>query len=199
MQALRNLVVQIDALYIEIAATFIDYQYRQQLFCRSGCGKCCTHPNIYASVLEMLPLALHLYDTHQADQFLEQLEAPELQTNCIFYTPTSNDNNQGYCNIYRHRPSLCRMFGAAGYPDKFNQIQLSTCATIKEDNAEALGIALINIDQEPPPLMKDWKSKVSNIDYHLGKQELPLNEAIKEALYHVLTKTQFSNRPINVE
>jgi Fe-S-cluster containining protein len=190
MQKLRTLAHEVEAVYQELAKTFIDYQQRRELFCRSGCGKCCLHPNIHASVLEMLPLALHFYDAGKAEDVLNLLDsAPDEQ--CVFYQATSDDKLQGYCGIYQHRGSICRMFGAAGYPDKYGEAELSTCQPIKEDNANALQLTLLEIKQDPPPMMAHWKNRVINIDYELGHEDLPLNDAVRSAILKVLFKAQF--------
>lgn len=81
MQRLRDLSRRVEAVYGEMADTFSGYQQASGLSCRSGCGECCTQPTIEATVLEMLPLALHLFDQGKAEQTLTQLEElPEVSS-----------------------------------------------------------------------------------------------------------------------
>jgi Fe-S-cluster containining protein len=192
MQELRDLAQQVDTIYTDVSQIFFDYQQKKSLFCRSGCGKCCLHPTIYASVLEMLPLALHLYDTGLAEWVLETLE-PYDEKPCFFYKATSEDLKQGYCSIYNYRGSVCRMFGAAAYPNKYGKAELSTCQPIKEDNPEHYRIAILTLESEPAPMMKHWKDKINAIDYRLGHEELPMKEAIIVALNKVLMCASFSD------
>lgn len=193
MQKLRNLALRVEAIYKDMADTFIDYQQRRQLFCRSGCGKCCMQTTVHASTLELLPLALHWHDSGVAEDKLEMLEHYNGE-NCIFYHSISTGQEKGYCTIYDYRGSVCRMFGAAGVQDKYGQTGLSTCQPIKQDHEQAYQDSLIAIASDPPPLMKHWKSHVSNIDYEMGRDELPLQEAAKQALIKVLMITSFGNR-----
>ena len=83
MQQLRDTASQLMILNDEIAQTYSRYQNDRKLFCRSGCGECCLHPGIEASVLEMLPLALHLYDQGIAESTLEALQQHN-QAGCFF-------------------------------------------------------------------------------------------------------------------
>ena len=96
MQQLRDTASQLMILNDEIAQTYSRYQNDRKLFCRSGCGQCCLHPGIEASVLEMLPLALHLYDTGLAESTLDALQQHDHdQTGCFFYQATSEDRKSG--------------------------------------------------------------------------------------------------------
>ena len=91
MLRLRELSRRVEAVYGEIAETFSDYQQRQGLQCRSGCGECCLAPTIEATVLEMLPLALHLFDQGKAEQTLSDLGQLTQQQSCVFYQKLSFD------------------------------------------------------------------------------------------------------------
>ena len=60
MQRLQQLSAQVEVVFQEIGERYAQYQRERGLFCRSGCGECCLHPGIEATVLEMLPLAYQL-------------------------------------------------------------------------------------------------------------------------------------------
>ena len=104
MQRLRELSRRVEAVYGEIATTFSAYQQQRGLHCRTGCGECCLQPTIEATVLEMLPLALHLFDQGKAEQTLTQLEELTEPQGCFFYQKLSFDSKQGQCTVYQHRP-----------------------------------------------------------------------------------------------
>jgi uncharacterized protein len=193
MQRLRELSRRVEAVYGEIATTFSAYQQQRGLNCRSGCGECCLQPTIEATVLEMLPLAIYLFDQGKAEQTLAQLEQLTEPQGCLFYQKLSFDGKQGQCSIYPQRPSICRMFGAAGYRDKQGKTSLSACKIIKSDRPIPYQDTLIALQSDPPPMMVMAKEQVNELDYELGKQHLPLNEAIKQALEKVLFKAYYSD------
>ncbi|NRQ43204.1 YkgJ family cysteine cluster protein [Rheinheimera sp. YQF-2] len=192
MQRLRELSRRVEAVYGEIATTFSAYQQQRGLNCRSGCGECCLQPTIEATVLEMLPLALHLFDQGKAEQTLTQLEELTEPQGCFFYQKLSFDGKQGQCSVYQQRPAICRLFGAAGYRDKLGKTSLSVCKVIKTDQALAYQDTLIALESDPPPMMIMAKEQVNELDYELGKQHLPINAALQQALEKVLFKAWYS-------
>src|SRR5690606_26135422 len=116
MRQLRELSGRISQLFDEMSIEFRAYQNKSDLACLSGCGKCCLNPNIETTPLEMLPMALDLFDRGLAESTLEQIKlgAPS----CISYYATSDDGQKGFCRSYAQRPGICRMFGAAGVMNK---------------------------------------------------------------------------------
>ena len=193
MQRLRELSRRVEAVYGEMADTFSGYQQASGLSCRSGCGECCTQPTIEATVLEMLPLALHLFDQGKAEQTLTQLEELPEVSSCFFYQRLSFDGKQGQCSVYQQRPSICRVFGVAGYRDKLGKTALSVCKTIKADKAEKYQQHLIMLGEQPPPMMMNAKEQVNELDYSLGAKHYPINEALRLALEKVLFKAFYSD------
>ncbi|MBV2129148.1 YkgJ family cysteine cluster protein [Arsukibacterium indicum] len=192
MQRLRELSRRVEAVYSEIADTFSNYQQRQGLQCRTGCGECCLAPTIEATTLEMLPLALHLFDIGRAEQTLEQLDQLTEPQGCLFYQKLSFDGKQGQCSVYQQRPSICRMFGAAGYRDKTGQTSLSVCKTIKADHPAKYQQGLIMLQSSLPPLMMQSKEQVNELDYQLGNRHYPINTALQLALEQVMFKACYS-------
>jgi len=192
MQRLRELSRRVEAVYGEIATTFSAYQQQRGLNCRSGCGECCLQPTIEATVLEMLPLALHLFEQGKAEQTLTQLEELTEPQGCFFYQKLSFDGKQGQCSVYQQRPSICRLFGASGYRDKQGKTSLSVCKVIKSDHLVPYQDTLIALESDPPPMMIMAKELVNELDYELGKQHLPINTALQQALERVLFKAWYS-------
>ncbi len=192
MQRLRELSRRVEAVYGEIADTFSGYQQASGLSCRSGCGECCTQPTVEATILEMLPLALHLFDQGKAELTLTQLEELGDGHSCINYQRLSFDGKQGQCNVYQHRPALCRLFGAAGYRDRTGKPSLSVCKIIKQDHPSRYQQQLIAMESDPPPMMLLSKELVNQLDYELGAKQLPINQALQQALERVLFKSYYS-------
>lgn len=193
MQRLRELSRRVEAVYGEMADTFSGYQQASGLSCRSSCGECCTQTTIEATVLEMLPLALHLFDQGKAEQTLTQLEELPEVSGCFFYQRLSFDGKQGQCTVYQQRPSICRVFGAAGYRDKQSKAALSVCKTIKADHTEKYQQHLIMLGEQTPPMMMNAKEQVSQLDYELGSKHYPINHAMQHALEKVLFKSYYSS------
>ncbi|WP_337879531.1 YkgJ family cysteine cluster protein [Rheinheimera sp.] len=192
MQRLRGLAEQLGVVYQQISDTYSTYQRQRELFCRSGCGECCLHPGIEASVLEMLPLAIRLYDEGTAEQTLEALQQHE-KPGCFFYQRFSEDGKQGQCGVYQQRPAICRLFGAAGYTGREGQVELSVCKVIKADHPQALKDSLIALESDPPPMIRNGKEQVRQIDYELGGRNLPINDAMVQALEKVLFEGYYAS------
>jgi Fe-S-cluster containining protein len=194
MQQLRDTASQLMILNDEIALTYSRYQNDRKLFCRSGCGQCCLHPGIEASVLEMLPLALHLYDTGLAESTLDALQQHDQdQAGCFFYQASSEDRKSGHCGVYPYRPAVCRMFGAAGYRGREGEVLLSVCKVIRADAPEAVIATEQSLSSETPPMMRNHKAQITQLDYELSKENMPIKQATAVALEKVITKAWYAS------
>ena len=191
MQRLRELSRLVEAVYDELDHTYGAYVRKTGLSCRTGCGACCNNPEIEATALEMLPLALMIYDQGRAEQVLEELEQYSGFA-CYHFVRHSLDGEKGQCGVYQQRPAICRMFGAAGVSSKTGETRLSVCKTIKQDRSEQYQATLITMLTEPPPRMSVGKEKVRSLDFELGKKDLPINQALKYALERVLFISYYS-------
>lgn len=192
MQRLRELARLVEAVFDELEESFGSYQSRLGLHCKPGCGACCNNPNIEATVLEMLPLAFQLYDQGKAEQVLEELEMYSGFA-CYHYKRSSLDGLMGSCTVYKQRPVICRIFGAAGDRDKHGNNRLSVCRVIKEIHASEYQQALQDLSQQPPPRMTDGKQRVRQLDFALSREDLPINQALKVALQKVLFQSSFGD------
>lgn len=194
MQQLRDTASQLMILNDEIALTYSRYQNDRKLFCRSGCGQCCLHPGIEASVLEMLPLALHLYDTGLAESTLDALQQHDQdQAGCFFYQASSEDRKSGQCGVYPYRPAVCRMFGAAGYRGREGEVLLSVCKVIRADAPEAVIATEQSLSSETPPMMRNHKAQITQLDFELSKENMPIKQATAVALEKVITKAWYAS------
>jgi len=57
---------------------FSQFQKSSGLKCLEGCGRCCANPDIEASVLEMIPLALKIHDDGKTQEWLSIIENTSL-------------------------------------------------------------------------------------------------------------------------
>ncbi|MFV8327159.1 YkgJ family cysteine cluster protein [Flavobacterium sp. ZS1P14] len=157
------------------------------LHCRTGCGKCCSTPDIVASPLEFLPWALYLFLNGKAEEMVVQLNNKS-DRNCHLYRPLAVlDRNNGSCSNYRYRGLICRLFGYAASRDKYGKLRLATCKIIKEeqqknynDTEEAIRKGLY------VPIFSDYYMQLTQIDNRLATILLPINEALKMAIEEVL-------------
>lgn len=172
-----------DRLDVEIKA----FQAASGIHCVAGCGKCCTKPDIEASVLEFLPLAYHWFLEGKAEEMMDRLNS-ETSPICIVYSPLSLENQlKGSCSTYRYRGLICRLFGYGAGKDKFGQLRLVTCRIIKEEQVTNYEQAVALLQQNTyVPVFSDYYKKLLQIDFKLGGELLPVNQAIKEALEAVL-------------
>ena len=72
MKTLTGKVRAVQRVYLKLDREIAKVQLESGLHCISGCGECCKKPDIEATPLEFLPLALHLYDEGKAEKFLEE-------------------------------------------------------------------------------------------------------------------------------
>ena len=206
MNRLRELSSQVMDVYQSLSQEFSAYQSSQSLNCVEKCGACCNNPDIEVSPLEMLPLALHLFDTGRAEQAFDELDSYSGFA-CKQYQRLSLDGKEGYCGIYEYRPGICRMFGAAGYKTKSGEATLSVCKPIKQAVPEKYAAALIAIqpawgqsnNSDPmsilnskPPMIAEGRQKLAQLDYELGDKLIPINDALRYILEKILTLSFYS-------
>lgn len=171
------------------------FQEATGMRCISGCGLCCKKPDISATTLEFLPLAYQLYKEGKAYQWLEELQSDRENTICKAFKTFVSEGDRGFCNQYKYRGLICRLFGFSAMLDKQGTPQLVTCKTIKTDLQEAYqnGVAHIAA-QRPVPVMRNFYFQLRAIDADLGQKQLPINEAIMEALKVVLSYYAYRQR-----
>lgn len=185
--AIEHKVRLVEALFDQLENEITSFQSETHLHCRSGCGKCCTTPDIDASPLEFLPWALYLFLNGKAEEMLAELN-DKTNSNCHIYRPlTVLDRNNGSCSNYRYRGLICRLFGYAASRDKYGELRLATCKIIKEeqlqnymDTQDAIGKGLY------VPVFTDYYMQLAQIDYSMASCILPINEALKMAVEEVL-------------
>ena len=163
------------------------FQTTSGIHCLSGCGHCCTKPDIDATPLEFLPYAFDLFLRNQAEVMLERLRN-EASPICVIYAPLSVDNkSKGSCGTYAYRGLICRLFGYGATRDKFGQLRLATCKLIKEAQAEQYTQTVEDLKNGMQiPIFSDYYQRLAQIDMRLGTTYLPVNKALEEAIETVL-------------
>ncbi len=167
-------------LYQSMGEAFSETQKRSTLSCPTGCGYCCKTPTVEATVMEMIPMALALFDQGRAEEMYERIQTENPET-CVMYE--DHGGKLGQCTQYSTRPSLCRLFGVAGHYTKTHDKELSICKELKAHYPEykSLDVAELN-----PAMMSDWSTRLISIHPEMLQERLPISIALSNALEKVM-------------
>jgi len=156
------------------------------LGCIAGCGKCCFKADVEATSLEFLPFAFHLYLTGRIEEHYDLL-LNRKSSMCSIFAPEPDSLVKGSCSEYRYRGLICRLFGFSAVRHKHNVAGFITCAPLK--NLEPEKVAKIQSDMtsgQTVPMMNDYYFQIRSIDPDLGTILMPINQAIIQAIEHVM-------------
>lgn len=177
----------VEALFGELEEQSKEFHAEAGMGCISGCGFCCSNPEVPASALEFLPLAFDLHEKGLAEELASQLAAEKSKGVCVVYRAQSADLSKGFCGNYSKRGLICRVFGASARKNnKTNLKELITCKLLKAERPEAFQevTARINADLDIP-LAPAYYTRLKDVDEALTALQ-PVNEAILLALELVL-------------
>lgn len=177
----------VEELFDRLDTEITDFKSETKLHCLTGCGKCCSKPDIDASPLEFLPWALHLFLNGKAEETLLELNNSSIST-CHIYRPLALlEEYNGSCSNYKYRGLICRLFGYAASRDKYGELRLATCKIIKEGQLENFNNTEEAISKGLyAPIFTDYYMQLAQIDYRMGVTLLPINQALKMAIEEVL-------------
>jgi len=179
----QKVIGEMMALFEDIDRQTEKFALQSGLKCKSGCGACCTSPEVETTVAEVLPLAVYLWSKGLASGKLEAIRSNFSKNICVFYEPSPVIPTQGRCGIYAYRPGLCRLFGFAARQDKHGQRILVTCHIIKESQSQACQRAQEGLQKDlEAPLLSAHAFSVANIDPIAGQKLMPINQAISLAV-----------------
>jgi uncharacterized protein len=192
MKTLTGKVRAVQRVFLKLDREIANFQRETSLSCLSGCGECCKKPDIEATPLEFLPLALHYYDLGQAEKLYEDLLANPSSL-CHVFRPHVTSFG-GLCNEYPNRGLICRLFGYSARRDKEGKAELVTCKLIKETQAEKYLEAQEKIKKgKHVPVMSNYYSRMAAIDPAL-MQFYPINQAMAKAVEIVLAYYAYRQR-----
>ena len=133
-----DILVEMDAVYSRIEEKQREWFERSKFTCPHGCGKCCEHfePDLLES--EALYMAAWLLcNQPEVAQNVAEGKFPLINVSretfatfqhCPFFREDiSGTNLPGHCTIYGGRASICRLFGAAGFRDKYGNEVWKPC------------------------------------------------------------------------
>jgi Fe-S-cluster containining protein len=188
----------VRALYRRLDRRIASFRRASGLGCPPGCGECCLSPEVEATVLEMLPLALDLRCRGLLESTLARLgSGGEPPRPCLFYSPAPLGAFGGHCSVYPWRPLLCRLFGFAAVAGPEGRPELAVCGRMRAalpDRARAAAAAVL-AGRLRAPLMRDWSLAAYRLDPALGANPLPINSALKQALERVGLEQDLRGRP----
>lgn len=185
--SIEHKVQLVEELFDLLENEITNFKSETNLHCLTGCGQCCSKPNIDASPLEFFPWAFYLFLNGKAEAVLEELNT-KTSTFCHLYQSLSTtDNKNGKCTDYKYRGLICRLFGYAASSDKYGELRLNTCKIIKENQQENYNNTEEAISKGLyVPVFSDYYMRLTQIDRRLGITLLPINEALKMAIEEVL-------------
>lgn len=177
----------VSAVFKALDQAISEFQGVSGMDCFFGCGQCCTKPDIEASILEFLPLAIQHYEEDNAEQMYDLLSAGNDDPICVNFKSHANQEDRGRCTEYTNRGLICRLFGYSARVDKYGQNELVTCVRIKEESPEAYQKGAVHVKEGGTvPVMSNYYRQLQAIDFELANQRLPINEAMLEALKTVM-------------
>lgn len=194
---IKQKVMAVEKLFKRLDNEIAEFRKESGIYCFSGCGKCCNKSDIEASPLEFLPLAFHWFSQGRGEEMFQKLEENQ-SLNCMVYQPLSvDDPNHGHCGQYQYRGLICRLFGYGAGKDKYGQLRMVTCKLIKENQVENYEKAVEMLKSKSTvPVFADYYQKLMQIDFRLGKDMLPINEAIQAALEAVMQYYTYRAFPV---
>jgi Fe-S-cluster containining protein len=173
----------IRRVYARLDADIERMQKASRLHCLSGCGECCKKPDIEATPVEFLPLALDYFDRGEAESVHEQLG--DSSTTCFVFRPHLTSFG-GLCNAYPDRGLICRLFGFTARVNRLNQPELVTCKFIKSEQAKEFESWNTQMASGASvPIMTNYYSRMASIDPGLNTM-MPINQAMRKALEVVM-------------
>ncbi len=176
----------VEEIFASLDKEITALQATSGLHCIAGCGKCCFKSDIEATPLEFLPYALHLFLTKQIEEQYDLLLKRDATT-CPVFSPAKGSIVNGSCSEYKYRGLICRLFGYSAIRDKYGETSFITCAPLKSKEPERVASIKHSVDQGGGiPMMNDYYFQIRSIDTDLGTMQLPINQAIRQAMETVM-------------
>ncbi|MCA6078432.1 YkgJ family cysteine cluster protein [Fulvivirga sedimenti] len=177
----------VEKVFQQLEKEISAFQKTTGMHCIASCGRCCIKPDISATPLEFLPLAYHLFKTGEASAWYERLKTTGAQLHCGVFIPLKKTSDHGFCQKYAYRGLICRLFGFTAMRDKNGEARLVTCQTIKTEQPESYQKGILHAEKGNIVFMRDYYFRLSAIDPELGREMMPVNDAIRRALEAVFS------------
>lgn len=183
--SLSQKVQAVEEAYALLNQEMSDFRGWSKVSCLLGCGRCCTKPDIEATVLEFLPFAYHVFLLNEAEEWLLKLQQHP-NSICVVFKSGEMEGS-GSCSQYAHRGLVCRLFGFSARINKYGQRDFVGCKPIKTELPDAHNAAVAGIQSgNSVPVMSHHYMRLHAIDPDLARRFYPINEAIRRAIEIVL-------------
>jgi Fe-S-cluster containining protein len=134
-------------------------------------------------VIELLPAAHELFFRGEAQQWLERIASVRKTERCVFFQRDPLIPGNGHCQLYMFRPSVCRLFGFTVMKNKDGNRELMTCQRQKKENPFSVKTAQEAISSGMSmPCFDYFFLQITSLEHSLGRQPLPINQALRFAL-----------------
>lgn len=180
-----DVIEQVKQIFQKIDRETANLQAATGLHCPPGCGRCCENPEVETTVVEMMPLALELWQRGEAVTWIERSLAVAERGSCVFYQADPFVPGNGRCSVYWLRPTICRLFAFATVKNKQGQSVLAACVKHQEIIPETVQNAKAAIAHGlTAPNFSQVSIHVAMLDPS-ANQQLPINQALKLALERI--------------
>ncbi|MCK9205663.1 MAG: YkgJ family cysteine cluster protein [Salinivirgaceae bacterium] len=184
----------VEALFASLEKEITSLKGETGIYCVENCIYCCTTPKVVATVLEFYPLAVYLYETGQAESFLERIKQNGTSTICPVLNSDGSRGPRLGCSEYAVRGLICRLFAFNYSTDKHGIRKIATCKKIKITQPETITKANNLLLERPVgPKASGYYSQLQSIDFTEGQTLYPIAEAIRIAIEKVLTYYYYLN------
>ncbi|MBN1553030.1 YkgJ family cysteine cluster protein [bacterium] len=172
-------------------------QMETGLHCPEGCGACCLHQNVEATVAEVIPLCHYFFRTGYVPRIYEILEIYKANANltCILYLPDPDNTQHGRCQFYNFRPLICRMFGFGSRKNRLGQMDVMTCRMLKQQEDAYQRYAAFIKQHVELPVVSNYFYKIAMMVPEYGLKLMPVNDAIQDCIEFMYWKMRRRMRP----
>lgn len=185
----------VEQIFASLDKEIASLQATSGLHCIAGCGKCCFKPDIEATPLEFLPYAFHLFLTNRIEDEHTLLLERDITT-CAIFSPVAGSLVKGGCSEYKFRGLICRLFGYSAVRDKYGKTSFVTCLPLKTESPESVAAINDSINEgKSVPMMNDYYFQIRSIDTDLGTKQIPINQALREAMETVMSYYAYREPP----
>ncbi|MEW6526515.1 MAG: YkgJ family cysteine cluster protein [Spirochaetota bacterium] len=183
---------KIIQLYEEIETIISNVKSLFSVSCPNGCGQCCNTAcyNIEASIIEMLPLCVYLYENNSYQFWLDKA----FSNLCPFYDSETLYNNVGNCAVYEYRPLVCRLFGFSFMKNKYGAIVPVACTTLQKQYTQKKEMVGIHTSEFPQMSSLSMQSMMIN---PVNGERFPINEAFIKSMEYVILKMRLIHNQLD--
>jgi hypothetical protein len=189
-------IAQLEEVYDELNDSINRTMLQTGLRCLPGCRSCCETPssNIEVSILEFLPLSMHLWQNDKAGQLLEILELKTEDDPCVLLQNDTTLLPEGGCSHYGFRPLMCRLFGFSAMVGRDGFPSPVICKLVKVNYPDIMRKVVDSVNGGLDiAVFSNFARRVKGIDPYLAERVYPINQALKKAIEFIGLRWHFGS------